>query len=133
MTTLTETELAQIRAIVREELKGAVTTVQMGARATRVDRPKPAVELPTVPTLGWVRGETFDPLLAVWVRDDTTNDAPTFRAPAHVLHPDYVTAFTAATAVPTAVLEILRSLAWLCPGPIGTFLAAVDAANGVSR
>ena len=98
-----------------------------------VNRPKPAVELPTVPTLGWAtvdRRDVADPLTALgkFVR---------FGGVLTVLaNPRYsvsdVTAFVPATAVPTDALDDLRGQ-WKVPSSaVRDFLAAVDAANGPS-
>ena len=110
----------------------------VGSTWTLIDRPKPAVELPTVPTLGWASGPTFDPLLAVWSRVGTV-----IYTPAHRVDEEGVTAFTPATAVPTEALVELRdhltrtapygssAANWKHLGELcRDFLAAVDAANG---
>lgn len=106
-----------------------------------LDRPEPAVELPTEPTLGWMRHDVQpsraipSSILAFWQYDEERNwlnshDGRGFR-------PDRITAVTPATAVPTDALDALRDyrhgLDWDVKTPavrrIDKFLAAVDRAQ----
>lgn len=106
-----------------------------------LDRPKPAVELPTEPTLGWLKwyaGEESSGLgiertgLGIyWVIEGGVTDS----GGGGMWPMKDVTAFTPATAVPTAALDELRRN-HDCSGPLSclrehvdTFLAAVDEAQ----
>lgn len=106
-----------------------------------LDRPEPAVALPTEPTLGWASNRHGPKLGAA----GHPGYSPTLRNdPGH--HVRYVgggfdphsliEAFTPATAVPTEALEKLREsvVEWSPITPhghaINDFLAAVDHANG---
>lgn len=96
-----------------------------------LDRPKPPVDLPTEPTLGWLSAHTNpDPTLGAWRTEDryVTRDG-TYRLA------DDVTAFTPATAVPTKALDELRTQHRVNVtlesryASVTRFLAAVDEAN----
>jgi len=103
-----------------------------------LDRPEPAVELPNVPTLGWVEHEEIKAQFGSWVASGATLYA--------VRQMDFdaasVTAFAPATAVPNDALDALRfaldeaermggyASGMILRGATQTFLAAVDAANG---
>ena len=113
---------------------------------TLLDRPKPAVELPTVPSLGWASFSVVMPglpetELGVWERRTFDNGNDTFRSVvAHnVSQAESVTAFTPATAVPTEALDKLWTLRRTpARSPylgeyVDAFLAAVAAANGSSK
>ena len=103
-----------------------------------LDRPTPAVELPTVPALGWVEHEEIKARFGSWVASGATLYA--------VRQMDFdaasVTAFTPATAVPTDALDELRvaldeaermggyASGMILRGATRTLLVAIDAANG---
>lgn len=101
-------------------------------RTFLLDRPVPAVVLPTVPTLGWATTAWGTRLIL------TSGEG---RGGCDVTDQGYVdssnvTAFTPATAVPTAALDELRdrhsgrgTTGHACCS-ICAFLTAVDAANG---
>jgi hypothetical protein len=117
-----------------------------------LDRPTPAVNLPTEPTLGWASGRTeygveVSNLFGSWAQPtDLLNRT------GHTYADDYglvhlkareVTAFTRATAVPTEALDRLREVRGYYDGGCETaassfrlrlgirdFLAAIDAVNG---
>ncbi len=97
-----------------------------------LDRPAPAVELPTEPTLGWVDHAELSPQFGAWVRRGETLYA--------MRQSDFaasdVTAFTPATAVPTEALNMLRAGCFMTVSEaaevIAHFLAAVDRANGTA-
>lgn len=94
-----------------------------------LDRPKPPVGLPTEPTLGWAeyRGHRY---LEVWERNEAPGMSDRVVTACTGFGP--ITAFTPATAVPTAALNELRRRV-TCYGegsPTSEFLAAVDEANG---
>jgi hypothetical protein len=103
-------------------------------------RPKPAVELPTEPALGWLgvtdtgkANLSLSPgrVLGVFKNRETLVDG----GPAGSWSHEFVTAFTPATAVPTSALDELRATlhsvkeAGERREDIGDFLAAVDEAN----
>ena len=116
-----------------------------------LDRPKPAVVLPTEPTFGWATWSKATPLFGtaragnaeygMWRLTDRATGQFGFVLGGSALFPisaSRITAFASATAVPTDALDKLRT-AHVC----GTFkhvcvratsacafLAAVDAANG---
>lgn len=116
-----------------------------------LERPEPAVVLPTEHALGWVKWEQGDTDLGVW----STRMAPvadrldgvlvnrTYRS--DCWNPEKVTAFTPATAVPTESLEKLRAaenaaesgtliVDWArLVAAVRDFLASVDNANGADR
>ena len=93
-----------------------------------LDRPKPAVELPTEPTLGWLETKYAARILQVWFAQGRYAAASNNNR--WNLETE-VTAFTPATAIPTEALDTLRANAVLCSIPnVAKFLAAVDAANG---
>lgn len=100
-----------------------------------LDRPKPAVVLPTEPTLGWLTrrcpgffGRVNTSLETVWLSDDKSqvNRAGLIET----IPVERVGAFTPATVVPSEALEKLRANP-LPQRDITVFLAAVDAANEV--
>lgn len=108
------------------------------ARAFLLDRPAPAVELPTEPTLGWLTLEatgffagSSTSLETVWLNDAKTGLIHAGRTA--LTNVDRVKDFTPATAVPTSALDELRanymdtskSLAKIT----GDFLDAIDAAG----
>lgn len=108
-----------------------------------LDRPAPAVDLPTEPTLGWL--EVSDTgqanftripgrVLGVFKNRKTVVDGGTIGSWSH----DLVTAFTPATAVPTSALDELReymrkfsdgAMLTRSGNQIRDFLAAVDRAG----
>lgn len=98
-----------------------------------LDRPAPAVESPTEPTLGWLHGPEPSPLLDMWVKQYTQREefGVSGEATGTWAKPSEVTAFIPAIAVPREALDILRE-----GHPVGRkclwvsdFLAAVDEAN----
>lgn len=114
-----------------------------------LDRPSPAVELPTEPTLGWIASKYGGTVLGTWERYTSTRASHAGEVSALVRERDvpleYVQSFTPAVAVPKAALDELREM-WV--GDLGCdrqrdwveygarlftttrdFLAAVDAAN----
>lgn len=95
-----------------------------------LDRPVPPVDLPTEPTLGWLTLPGGRALETVWTSNDK---ASLHRALGGSVDVANVTAFTPATAVPTAALDELRkhTPGW-STASVTTFLAAVDEANGKS-
>jgi len=112
-------------------------TERLGAAYFLLDRPKPPVELPTQPTLGWLSAEDEDgkggTFLATWQkRPDLVLQCRV----AGAWGKECVTAFVPATAVPTEALEKLRerheggeeSPVAKC-GWVSDFLLAVDRAN----
>lgn len=103
-----------------------------------LDRPAPAVELPTEPTLGWLNGNPH--LLAIWQDCSETAVRPPAVRPVNVptvFDGDHVKSFTPATAVPTEALNMLRAGCFMTVSEaaevIAHFLAAVDRANGTVR
>jgi len=110
----------------------------------------PAVVLPTVPTLGWVSashdGFQHNPAVAFvgpWQQSGPDGMlAGVYEAGYRMLSgtfsgSEFITAFTPATAVPTAALDALRAehgddQPGACIEVIG-FLADVDAANRADR
>jgi hypothetical protein len=120
-------------------------SVQMTPRGLwfLLDRPTPAVDLPTEPTLGWASGRTeygveVSNLFGSWAQptDLLNRTGHTYADDHGLVHlkAREVTAFTPATAVPTEALDRLRAehshdQPGACPDVID-FLAAVDAANG---
>ena len=118
-----------------------------------LDRPEPAVELPTVPTLGWVTvshdGFQHNPAVAFvgpWQSGSDGMLAGGYETGCRTLSgtfsgSEFITAFTPATAVPTEALDALRAdglTDGCCVGchlhaAVRTFLAAVDAANRADR
>ena len=108
----------------------------VGSAWKLVDRPKPAVVLPIVPTLGWFnQNRSTGRRLGVFSAADAIADANNPALAEHSARGDVfitwydVTAFVAATAVPTEDLDNLRAVP-RCGKDIRNFLAAVDAANG---
>lgn len=105
-----------------------------------LDRPTPAVDLPVMPTLGWLRTKGHESRLAHWF---TLGHGPrrlmkADRPLADRLADDTL-GWAEAVAVPREALDDLRHGAD-CSGPTScavghmrTFLAAVDAANGDPR
>lgn len=101
-----------------------------------LDRPKPAVELPTVPSLGWATRATADATLGTWQKYTTRfGDQTDYLIDSErEFQACEVTGFVAATAVPTDALDALRAYrdCLHTPGPtpairrIDTFLNAVD-------
>ena len=90
-----------------------------------VDRPKPAVTLPTVPTLGWIScGATAH---LGHVRLDL-NMRGVLLDGLYYGAASTITAFTPATVIPTKALDELRAWEWLDEATL-TFLAAVDNAS----
>ena len=116
-----------------------------------LDRPVPAVELPTVPTLGWVTvshgGFQHNPAVAFvgpWQSGPHGMLAGKYEAGYRTLSgtfsgSEFITAFIPATAVPTNALNVLRKEMKRClsfnheMSSIEIFLAAVDAANRADR
>jgi hypothetical protein len=102
-----------------------------------LDRPEPAVELPTEPTLGTVTWKYHDSAhvqqeTALW---NPTPDGLCFRSESSSIPVAFVIDFTPirtladdATAVPTKALDELRGSWGGCERSIGKFLA-VDAAG----
>lgn len=96
-----------------------------------IDRPKPDVELPTEPTLGWLTANDERPYLSHVKLDGERAMTDGL----YYAHASRVTAFTPATAVPTAALDELRGVArahlsgYLDFRVLTTFLAAVDEAQ----
>lgn len=117
-----------------------------GALFFLIDRPKPAVELPTEPTLGWLDftasngGQAH--ALATWRVATVGMDGSTHAVNewGHMVSDidEKVTAFTPATAAPTDALEDLRAVVGranrrgqdVTARTVTAFLAAVDEANG---
>jgi hypothetical protein len=82
-----------------------------------LDRPKPPVDLPSEPTLGWVTSVGGEVALSTWRPDFVqggaivaTVDVRDSRAFCTGMkkYVDHITAFTPATAVPTEALDELR-------------------------
>ena len=80
-----------------------------------LERPTPAVELPDVPTLGWLSVENAEPILGRWRsyepnfrRDDGTEYKCALQDERDIER-DRVTGFAEAVVVPLAVLDKLRS------------------------
>lgn len=101
-----------------------------------LDRPEPAVELPTEPTLGWVAfedGYHWCGLVSDIEPGDREFEGRRLDTGYYSerWHATKVTAFTPATAVPTAALDELRRRAQVYGdgSPTSDFLAAVDKAN----
>jgi len=99
-----------------------------------LDRPKPTVVLPIEPTLGWATANFGDRLIHTAGKGHGGTDV----TDCGYVDSCAITAFTPATAVPTAALDALRAeAARMNPfsyeaGAIRTFLKAVAAANGAS-
>lgn len=75
------------------------------------DRPKPAVILPTVPTLGWATHANDGQFFGLFSQNPSTPqivDCVTCRWGRFSWEPTYITAFTEAVAVPKAALDELR-------------------------
>lgn len=106
------------------------------------ERPEPLVVVPETPTLGWLAYDAAGDrgrVVGSWYR---RKSGTVFDASNGAFSPEYVTAFTKATAVPTDALDELLAeyrkacmhqssrvaLAFLREG-IATFFAAVDAAG----
>ena len=104
--------------------------------ASLVD-PKPAVSLPSVPTLGWLDSMGNDHTLGIWRRQPLTggNGVANIRGEGNCALNFEITAFTPATAVPAEALDALRTyMAGLgvdtpTRRSVATFLAAVDNAS----
>lgn len=104
-----------------------------------LDRPEPAVELPTEPTLGWATYRIDD-------HGEATRLGVTFNAGSSMRLTNWdisvpasrVTAFTPATAVSTEALDRLRVDLFGDPShgqlisAVARFLTAVDSANGAT-
>jgi hypothetical protein len=98
-----------------------------------LDRPKPTVDLPTKPTLGFISSGTVPTsTVGMWWVDP--NDPSFVIRDGSFRLADDITAFVPATAVPAEALDELRAVASgrrgcpdvAAPGAITTFLAAVD-------
>ena len=97
---------------------------------TLINRPTPAVKMPSEPTLGWATVHPSHWAKPITVLAEFTHTNEILKAsiaPRYIAHD--VTAFVAATAVPTDTLDRLRAVP-RCGKDIRTFLDAVDAANG---
>lgn len=123
----------------RAEVEGISPYQARAGQHYLLDRPKPAVELPTIPSLGWVTtdlGFRDGATLAFVGQWKKGSDAMTAdyghgyrRISGLYGGRENVTAFTPATAVPTEALDELRA-EWPYPdGAVHAFLTAVDAAN----
>lgn len=98
-----------------------------------LDRPAPAVEMPTEPTLGWVTFEDGEHLFGRWWLKSTALIGEVLGERQDQYIPRHVTAFTPTTVVPTDALDRLRKhLAdSFTPCPAAeALLNAVDSANG---
>ena len=93
-----------------------------------IDRPKPPVDLPTEPTLGWANFGGSDTCLSIW----SEQMRPVCQCGSSAGgDPEKLESFVAATAVPTSALDELRLVtrsAWE-GAPSRVFLAAVDKAG----
>lgn len=106
----------------------------MGGTSTYylLDRPKPAVVLPTTQTLGWIETIYDTRILQFW--SDVNRCAETSNGARWNLEKE-VTAFTPATAIPTEALDLLRyrlktgAVAQSGTRAVKDFLAAVDNAS----
>lgn len=110
-----------------------------------LDRPAPAVDLPTEPTLGWITGYGYRNL-DFWRYRDGADKAgegawagndPALKPYGYGIKG--ITDWVPATAVPTSALDELRTIAssdaFCVDGfsrSVRAFLAAVDAANGTA-
>ena len=103
--------------------------------------PKPAVELPSVPTLGWLSDGHDEPILGHWrsyepnFRRDDGEEYKSVLQDERDINRDRVTAFTEAVAVPKSALETLLGNVD-CSGPLSclqehldAFLDAIDDAS----
>ena len=98
-----------------------------------LDRPAPAVAIPHVPTLAWLKTVYGRPVLAIWTRGKEGlqgESTAIYRVEADI------TDFVPATAVPTEALDMLRVGCFMTVSEaaeiIAHFLAAVDRANGTA-
>ena len=105
-----------------------------------VDRPKSAVEFPSVPTLGWLTIANYPLRVGRW-RQYTSRVGPIGSPKEYVIQDEAefplaeVTAFTEAVAVPKSALDELRGN-FDCSGPLSclqehldAFLDAIDDAS----
>lgn len=102
--------------------------VDMGSEVKHflLDRPKPPVDLPTEPSLGWADGQ-----LGFWNEWKGTLNGRF--ANGHVSQAPRPDNYVAATAVPTSVLKALKDAwPWDAPTPVAKFLAAVDDTEATS-
>ena len=105
-----------------------------GSTLYLLDRPAPAVELPSTPTLGWATHANDGQLFGLFSQNPSTRqivDCVTCDWGRFSWEPTYVTAFTEAVAVPKSALDALRAAAgnMFPDGPTRNFLAAVDNAS----
>ena len=86
-----------------------------GSKHYLLDRPKPAVTLPSVPTLGWLSVCDAEPMLGRWrsyepnFRRDDGREYKSVLQDERDIERHRVTAFTEAVAVPKAALDELRA------------------------
>ena len=117
---------------------GAFLLNHIGSLWSLIDRPKPAVVLPSEPSLGWITAVGEASLAVTGIRGPVGGQVDRrfyHRIGTHGWGTvDKVTAFTPATAVPTEALDRLRekSAYWPTLSASRCFLAAVDAADGAA-
>ena len=95
-----------------------------------LERPAPAVSLPSVPTLGWLDSIGNTHALGIWRSQPLTGGVGVVNIRGDSGALDFeITAFTEAVAVPKSALDELRFAQVFPLSEVATFLAAVDNAS----